>query len=60
MLHNFQLLGCLMILKLHFPCWHISYIPEDLEAVSFSGFTNGYIDGTYKGKWSITMKADYC
>ncbi|GBO04295.1 hypothetical protein AVEN_104277-1 [Araneus ventricosus] len=65
MIENFKILGCSMILKVHFLDSHMDYFPENLGAVSekqgeiFHQDIKGMERG-YQGKWIVSMIADYC
>lgn len=65
MLENFQGLGCLMSLKLHFLHSHLNYFPENLGNFSEEHGERFHqdmkeIERRYQGKWSTSMIADFC
>lgn len=65
MLVNFQKLGCLMSLKLHFLFSHLDYFPENVGAFSEEMGERFHQDFKkkerhYQGRWDVRMMADYC
>lgn len=65
MLLAFQKLGCNMSLKVHFLHSHFDYFPENLRIVSDEQGEKFHQDiklmeNRYKGKWNVTMLANYC
>lgn len=65
MLSNYNKLGCLMNLKLHFLHSHLDYFPENLGHYSEEQGERFHqdlkeIEGRYQGRWDENMMADYC
>ena len=65
LLETYQTMGCNMSLKLHFLMSHLEFFPENLGEVSDEQGERFHQDIStmerrYKGKWSLTMLADYC
>lgn len=65
MLNNFNEVGCLMNLKLHFMHSHIDYFPENLGDFSEEQGERMHQDlrefeKKYQGVWGKSMLADYC
>lgn len=65
MLNNYQKLGCLMSLKLHFLESHLDYFPENLGDYSEEQGERFHQDiklmeKRYQGRWDVNMLADYC
>ncbi|GBM11031.1 hypothetical protein AVEN_1357-1 [Araneus ventricosus] len=65
MIKNFKILGCSMILKVHFLDSHLGYFPENLGAVSEEQGERFHQDikemeRRYQGKWNVSMISDYC
>lgn len=65
MVNNFQKLGCLMNLKLHFLDSHLDYFPENICDYSEEQGERFHQDlkemeRRYQGRWDINMLADYC
>lgn len=65
LLKNYQKLGCLMNLKLHFLHSHLDYFPENLGDYSEEQGERFHQDlkemeRRYQGKWDINMMADFC
>ncbi|KYN50270.1 hypothetical protein ALC62_08512 [Cyphomyrmex costatus] len=65
MLVNFEKLGCLMNLKIHFLHSHIDYFPENLGNFSEEQGERFHQDikdmeRRYQGVWDEHMMADYC
>jgi hypothetical protein len=64
-LDKFKLLGCKMILKLHFLASHLDYFPPNLGAVSEQQGERFHqdmkdVERRYQGRWDENMMADYC
>jgi hypothetical protein len=62
MLEKFKLLGCKMILKLHFLASHLDYFPPNLGAVSEEQGERFHRDlkdaeRRYQGRWNVNMMA---
>ncbi|GBO18319.1 hypothetical protein AVEN_116117-1 [Araneus ventricosus] len=62
---NFKILGCSMILKVHFLDSRLDYFPENLGAVSEEqdeAFHQNIkeMERRYQGKRNVSMIADYC
>lgn len=65
LLKNFQQLGCLMSLKLHFLHSHLDYFPENLGDYSEEQGERFHQDiremeDRYQGRWDINMMVDFC
>jgi len=65
MIENYERLGCLMNVKLHFLDSHLNYFPENLGDYSEEQGERFHqdlkeIEKRYQGKWDINMMADYC
>ena len=65
LLENYQELGCLMNLKLHFLHSHLDYFPANLGDYSEEQGERFHQDiqemeRRYQGRWDINMSADYC
>lgn len=65
MVKNFEKLGCLMNLKLHFLDSHVDYFPGNLGDYSKEQGERFHQDikemeRRYQGRWHINMMADYC
>lgn len=65
MVKNFQKLGCLMNLKLHFLDSHLDNFPENLGDYSEEQGERFHQDmkemeRRYQGRWDINMMADFC
>ena len=65
MVRNFETLGCLMNLKLHFLDSHIDNFPENLGDYSEEQGERFHQDikvteNRYQGRWDVNMLADYC
>lgn len=65
MIKNFQNLGCLMSIKMHFLFSHMERFPENLGAVSDEQGERFHQDmrpmeERYQGRWDAVMLADYC
>lgn len=65
MIKNFQNLGCLMNIKIHFLFSHMEKFPENLGAVSDEQGERFHQDmrqmeERYQGRWDAVMLADYC
>lgn len=65
LLKNFEKLGCLMNLKLHFLHSHLYYFPENLGDYSEEQGEQFHQDiremeNRYQGRWDINMMADFC
>ena len=65
MLKNFQTLGCLMNLKIHFLHSHLDKFPENLADFSEEQGERFHqdiktIEERYQGRWDENMLADYC
>ena len=65
MIKNFQNLGCLMSIKMHFLFSHMEKFPENLGAVSDEQGERFHQDmrqmeERYQGRWDAVMLADYC
>jgi hypothetical protein len=64
-LDKFKLLGCNMILKLHFLASHIDYFHPNLGAVSEEQGERFHqdlkdVERRYQGRWDVNMMTDYC
>lgn len=64
-LKSFQVLSCLMYLKIHFLQSHLDYFFENLEVVSEEQGEGIHQDinkmeRRYQGNLSVTMMTDYC
>jgi hypothetical protein len=59
MLEKFEVLGCLMSLKLHFLKQHLYFFPENLGAVSEEQGEHFHQDikemGRNQGRWTVNM-----
>ena len=65
LLENYQELGCLMNLKLHFLHSHLDYFPANLGDYSEEQGERFHQDiqemeRRYQGRWDINMMADFC
>ena len=65
LIRNFQQLGCLMNVKLHFLDSHLDYFPENLGDYSEEQGERFHQDlkemeRRYQGRWDVNMMADYC
>ena len=65
MLNNYKTLGCKMSLKVHFLESHLDFFHSNLGDVSDKHGERFHqdicvIENRYKGKWSVSMLADYC
>lgn len=65
MLENYNRLGCLMSLKLHFLHSHLDYFPENLGDFSEEQGERFHQDmkemeRRYQGRWDVNMMADFC
>jgi hypothetical protein len=65
MLEKFQVLGCLMSLKINFLNSHLDIFPKNLDAVSEEQGEHFHLDITemerrYQGRWNVNMMGDYC
>ena len=70
LLDNYQRLGCLMSVKLHFLHSHLDYFPENLGDYSeeqgerfhqdWCTFIKKVMKRRYQGVWGVNMMADYC
>lgn len=65
MIHNYQLIGCLMSLKVHFLHSHLDNFPDNLGHYSEEQGERFHQDikemeRRYQGFWDINMLADYC
>lgn len=65
LIKNFENLGCLMSLKVHFLKSHVDYFPENLGDFSEEHGERFHQDvkemeRRYQGFWDINMMADYC
>jgi hypothetical protein len=65
MLDKFKELGCNMSMKVHFLDSHLDYFPANLGAVSEEQGERFHQDikemeRRYRGRWNVSMMADYC
>ena len=65
MLNTYKTLGCKMSLKVHFLDSHLDFFHENMSDVSDEHGERFHqdisvIENRYKGKWSVSMLADYC
>ena len=65
MLNTYKTLGCKMSLKVHFLDSHLDFFHKNMSDVSDKHGERFYqdisvIENRYKGKWSVSMLADYC
>lgn len=65
LLQNYQNLGCLMNLKLHFLHSHLNHFPENCGDYSEEQGERFHQDisemeSRYQGNWSVNMMADFC
>ena len=65
MLNTYKTLGCKMSLKVHFLNSHLDFFHENMSDVSNEHGERFHqdisvIENRYKGKWSVSMLADYC
>ena len=65
MLNTNKTLGCKMSLKVHFLDSHLDFFYKNISDVSDEHGEQFHqdisvIENRYKGKWSVSMLADYC
>jgi len=65
LLCSYQKMGCNMSVKIHFLSSHLEFFPENCGSVIDEHGERFHQDiaameGRYKGKWSPSMRADYC
>ena len=65
MLRNFQALGAIMSIKLHYLFSHLDYFPDNLGDVSEEQGEQFHQDikimeERYQGSWDAYMMSDYC